>query len=122
MKERIKNHERDIALARAHNSAISEHNIETGHVSVKDQVRFIDHNFSWYTGRVKEASHIRLYPYKKSKDNGIEIPVTWMQTIKNHESRSETKPIYEGQTSNRRNGDDDRKALIKARRDSPITK
>ena len=74
MKERIKNHERDIALARAHNSAISEHNIETGHVSVKDQVRFIDHNFSWYTGRVKEASHIRLYPYKKSRDNGIEIP------------------------------------------------
>ena len=42
MKERIKNHERDIELARAHNSAISENNIETGHVPVKDQVRFTD--------------------------------------------------------------------------------
>ena len=45
MTDRIKNHERDIAPARAQNSAISEHDIETGHVPVKDQVRFIDHNF-----------------------------------------------------------------------------
>ena len=42
MTDRIKNHERDIAPARAQNSAISEHGIETGHVAVKDQVRFID--------------------------------------------------------------------------------
>ena len=122
MKERIKNYERDIVLARALNSAISEHNIETGHVSVKDQVRFIDHNFSWYTGRVKEASHIRLYPYKKSRDNGIEIPETWMRTIKNHDSQSETKPNYEGQTSNRRNDTDDRNAPMRARCDTAITK
>ena len=74
MTDRIKNHERDIAPARAQNSAISEHDIETGHVAVKDQVRFIDHDFPWHTGRVKEAYHIRIYPYKKSRDNGIEIP------------------------------------------------
>ena len=44
MTDKIKNHERDIAPARTQNSAISEHDIETGHVAVKDQVRFIDHD------------------------------------------------------------------------------
>ena len=96
MKERIKNHERDIVLARAHNSAISKHDIETGRFPVKDQVRFTNHNFPWYTGRVKEAIHIRLSSYNERRDNGTEIPETWMQTIKNHDSRSEIKPNYEG--------------------------
>ena len=68
-------------LARVQNSAISEHDIETGHVPVKDQVRFIDHDFHCHTERVKEACHIRLYPYNESRNNRIEIPETWMQTI-----------------------------------------
>ena len=54
MTDRIKNHERDIAPARAQNSAISEHDIETGHVAVKDQVRFIDHDFPWHTEGLKK--------------------------------------------------------------------
>ena len=68
-------------LARVQNSAISEHDIETGHVPVKDQVRFIDHDFHCHTERVKEACHIRLFPYNESRDNRIEIPEAWMQTI-----------------------------------------
>ena len=68
-------------LARVQNSAISEHDIETGHVPVKDQVRFIDHDFHCHTERVKEACHIRLYPYNEKRNNRIEIPETWMQTI-----------------------------------------
>ena len=45
-----------------------------------------------------------------------------MQTIKNHDSRSETKPNYEGEISNRRNDNNDRNAPIKTRCDTPITK
>ena len=117
MKERIKNHERDIALARAF-----EHDNETGHVPVKGQVRFTDHSFPWYTGRVKEVIDKRLYSENESRDNGIEIPETWMQTIKNHDSRSETKPNNEGEISNRRNDNNDRNAPIKTSCDTPITK
>ena len=45
-----------------------------------------------------------------------------MQTIKNHDSRSETKPNYEGEISNRRNDNNDRNAPIKTHCDTPITK
>ena len=63
-------------VARVQNSAISEHDIETGHVPVKDQVRFIDRDFHCHTGRVKEASQTMLYTYKESRDKRIEIPET----------------------------------------------
>ena len=111
-------------LARVQNSAISEQDIETrhGHVPVKDQVRFINHDFHCHTERIKDACHIRLYPYNESRDNRIEIPETWMQNIENYNNRSETKPNYTGETSNRQNYNEDRNAPTKARWDTPILK
>ena len=62
MHERIKEHDRDILLARTQTSAVSEHANKTGHFPIWNEVKFIDHDPHWYTRRVKEAIHIRLRP------------------------------------------------------------
>ena len=62
MRERIKEHYRDIRFARTQTSAVSEHAIETGHFPVWSKVKFIDRYPHWYTSRFKEAIHIRFHP------------------------------------------------------------
>ena len=55
---RIKEHDRDIRLARTQTSAVLEHANETGHLPIWKEVKFIDRDPHWYTRRVKEAIHI----------------------------------------------------------------
>ena len=62
MQDRIKEHDRDIRLARTQTSAVSEHANETGHLPIWKEVKFIDRDPHGYTRRVKEAIHIRLHP------------------------------------------------------------
>ena len=112
MQERIKEHDRDIRLARTKTSAVSEHANETGHLPIRKEVKFIDREAHWYTRRVKEATHIRLHPDNINKDSGIEIPEAWIPTIKKHNSRSTTKQTCKGTTSNSRNNSVDRNAPI----------
>ena len=76
MQDRIKEHDRDIRLARTQTSAVSEHAHNTGHYPLWDEVKFIDRDPHWYTRRVKEAIHIRLHPNNINRDSGIEIPTT----------------------------------------------
>ena len=83
MQDRIKEHDRDIRLARTETSAVSEHAHNTGHKPVWNEVKFIDRDPYYYTRRVKEAIHIRLHPNNINRDIGIEIPEAWMPTIKN---------------------------------------
>ena len=83
MQERIKEHDKDIRLARTQTSAVSEHANKSGHHPLWNEVKFIDRDSHWYTRRVKEAIHIRLHPDNISRDNGIEIPEAWIPTIKN---------------------------------------
>ena len=61
MHKRIKEHNRNIRLARTHASAVSEHANKTGHFPVWNEVKFIDRDSHWYTRRVKEAIYIRLH-------------------------------------------------------------
>ena len=56
MQDRIKEHDRDIRLARTQTSAVSEHANETGHLPIWKGVKFIDRDRHWYT----------RYPYKSS--------------------------------------------------------
>ena len=42
MQDRIKEHDRDIRLARTQTSAVSEHANETGHLPIWKEVKFID--------------------------------------------------------------------------------
>ena len=58
MRERIKEHDRDVRFARTLTSPVSEHANETGHISVWSKVKFIDRDPRWYIRRVKEAIHI----------------------------------------------------------------
>ena len=74
MQDRMKEHERDIRLARTQTSAVSEHANNTGHNPLWNEVNFIDRDAHWYTRRVKKAIHIRLYPNNINRDRGIEIP------------------------------------------------
>ena len=60
MQERIKDHDRDIRLARKQTSAVSEHANERGHLPVWKEVKFIDRDPHWYIRKVKEAIRIRL--------------------------------------------------------------
>ena len=115
MQDRIKEHDRDIRLARTQTSAVSEHAKETGHLPIWKEVKFIDRDPHWYTRRVKEAIHIRLQPNNINRDSGIEIPEAWIPTIRKHNSRPTTKQICEETDSNsRNNNNEDRNAPIAA--------
>ena len=114
MQDRIKEHDRDIRLARTQTSAVSEHANETGHLPVWKEVKFIDRDPHWYTRRVREAIHVRLHPNNTNRDSGIEIPEAWILTNKKHNSRSTTKGTCEGTTFNRRNNNEDRNVPIAA--------
>ncbi|XP_068720591.1 uncharacterized protein [Montipora capricornis] len=70
MQDRIKEHERDIRLARTQTSAVSEHANNTGHSPLWNAVKFSDRDPHWYTRRVKEAIHIRLHPNNINRDSG----------------------------------------------------
>ena len=80
----VKEHDRDIRLARTESSAVSEHAHNTGH---KPLVKFIDRDPYYYTRRVKEAIHIRPHPNNINRDSGIEIPEAWLPTVKKHNNR-----------------------------------
>ena len=82
MQDRIKEHDRDIRLARTETSAVSEHAHNTGHKPLWNEVKFIDRDPCYNTRRVKEVIDIRLHPNKINGDSGIEIPEAWMPTIK----------------------------------------
>ena len=56
MQERIKEHDRDIRLARTETSTVCEHVNETRHYKIWNEVKFIDRDPHWYTRGVKEAS------------------------------------------------------------------
>ena len=122
MRDRIKEHDRDIRLARTQTSAVSEYANETGHLPVWKEVKFIDRDPHWYTRRVKEAIHIRLHPNNINRDSGIEIPKAWIPTISKHNSRPTTKRTCEGATSNSRNNNNkDRNAPIAANHHAKIS-
>ena len=105
MQERIKEHDRDIRLARTQTSAVSEHTHETGHYPIWNEVKFIDRDPHWYTRRVKEAIHIRLHPNNINRDSGIEIPEAWIPTIKKHNNRRTVQQrTTEGTATRRNNG------------------
>ena len=74
MQDRMKEHERDIRLARTQTSAVSEHANNAGRNPLWNEGKFIDRNPHWYTSRVKKAIHKRLYPNNINRDSGIEIP------------------------------------------------
>ena len=78
MQDRMKEHERDIRLARTQTSAVSEHANNTGHNPLWNEVKFIDRDPHWYTRRVKEAIHLRPHPTTavRRRNNTPNTPIT----------------------------------------------
>ena len=112
MRERMKEHDRDIRFARTQTSAVLEHANETGHIPMWRKVKFIDRDPHWCTRKIKAAIHRRLHPNNINRDSGIEIPEAWIPTIKQPNSRSVR--TYQRTPSNDRNNNEDRNALIAA--------
>ena len=112
--DRIKEHDRDIRLARTQTSAVRNTLTKRGIFLFWKEVKFIDRDPHWYTRRVKEAIHTRLHPNNINRDSGIEILEAWIPTIRKHNSRSTTKRTCEGTTSNSRNDNEDRNTPIAA--------
>ena len=81
MQDRIKEHDRDIRLARTETSVVSELAYNTGNKPLWNEVKLIDRDPYYYTRKVKEAIHIRLHPNNLA-DSGIEILEAWKPTIK----------------------------------------
>ena len=69
IQDRIKQHDRDIRLARTETSDVSEHAHNTGHKPLWNDVKFIDRDPYYYTHRVKEPIHIRLHPNNIKKNS-----------------------------------------------------
>ena len=88
MQESIKEHDRDIRLARTQTYAVCEHVHETRHYyKIWNKVKFIDRDPHWYTRRVKEAIQIRLHPNNNNRET--ETPTTQKQ-------ESDTKADHRG--------------------------
>ena len=90
MQDRIKEHNRDIRLARTKTSAVSEHAHNTWHKPLWNEVKFIDRDPYYYTRRVKEAIHRRLYP-----DNINTIKKTQQQESRATADRRGSKSLSE---------------------------
>ncbi|KAL9961738.1 hypothetical protein ACROYT_G030742 [Oculina patagonica] len=99
MQDRIKEHDRDIRLARTQTSTVAGDTNNTGHYPLWNEVKFIDRDPHWYKRRVKEAIDIRLHPNNINRDNGIEIPEAWMPTIKKHNNRRTVRQRTAGGTT-----------------------
>ena len=119
MQDRIKEHERDIQLARSQTSAVSEHANNTRHNPLWNKVKFIDCVPHWYTHKVKEPIHITLHPNNINRDSGIKILEAWMPTIKKHNNRRTLRQRTAEGTTHRNS--EDLNAPITAAENQPIT-
>jgi len=81
MKDRIKEHNRDMRLAHTQTSTVSEHALNTGHYPLWDEVKI-------YRQGQRGDSH-KTSPNKR--ESGTEIPEAWMPTIKKHNNRRVVK-------------------------------
>ena len=112
MQDGIKEHDRDIRLARSQTSAVSEHDHNTGHYPLWNEVKFIDRDPHCYTRRVKDATHISLHPKNINRDSGIEIPEAWMPTVKKHNNRRAVRQRTARGTNHRNSEDLNRQSQL----------
>ena len=98
-----------LQLAYIQNMAFSEHVNETGHVYAEDQVSYIDHDSPCNRWKFREASHIRFSPNNINRVTKLKF-LTWMPTIKEHDSWLVTKRTYKGTTSDTQNNNEDQNA------------
>ena len=82
--ELILEHRRDVRLMRTDNFTIAEHTYDAYHLPNWSGVLCIAHDRHWFTRRVKETIQIRLHLNIQNRYKGIDIPESWMSTIRRH--------------------------------------
>ena len=89
IQEKINEHERDVRLAGIETSAVSKHTNKTGHSHDWEKHQVSRQGFSMvFTESFKEAIQIKLNLNNFNKNSGIEIPHTWMNTIRKNRERT----------------------------------
>jgi len=73
----IKEHQRDVRLKHITQSALSEHNIETGHQILFDETVTIANITSYFPRKYREVIEIQKYLNNLNKDNGYNINKIW---------------------------------------------
>ena len=91
--ERILEHRRDVRLKRTDNSAIAEHTYDAHHPQNWSGAQCIADDKRWHSSWVKEAIKIRLRPNTLNRDRGIDIPESWMSTIRRHTQQTNTSTV-----------------------------
>jgi len=69
----MKEHQRTVRLKYVTQSALSEHNIETGHQILFDKTTTIANIASYIPRKYREVIEIQKHPNNLNKDNGYNI-------------------------------------------------
>jgi len=69
----MKEHQRDVRLKHITQSALSEHNIETGHQILFDKTTTIATTTSYFPRKYRVAIEIQKHPDNLNRDNGYNI-------------------------------------------------
>jgi len=88
---RMKEHQRDVRLKHITQSALSEHNIETGHQRLFDKTTTIATITLYFPRKYREAIEIEKHSDKLNRDNGYNISRIW-KTVFSIENRLTGQP------------------------------
>jgi len=82
----MKEHQRDVRLRHITQSALSEHNIQTGYQILFDKTTTIAITTSYFPRKYSKAIEIKKHPDNLNRDNGYNISKIWkpiLPVIKN---------------------------------------
>ena len=92
LKERLKEHRSALEKGYTQNSGIAEHAYEAHHEISWDTVQVLDQESNTSRRLVRESLHIRTVQPNMNRENGLEIPVTFMKIISDGQHATATPP------------------------------
>ena len=91
---RLKEHKAACRLGAFERSAVAEHAWQEGHEINWNDVEILDTARNLQERKVKESLYIRMAPKTclMNRDEGRELPLLWLRTIKNAEKKERLRP------------------------------
>jgi len=89
---RKKEHQRDVKLKHTTQSALSEHNVETGHQILFEETTTIANTTSYFPRKYREAIEIQKHPNNLNRDNGYNISRLWKNILPVNEQSFPSQP------------------------------
>lgn len=78
---RMKEHERDVRLKHVTQSALAEHNLETGHRILFDKTTTLATTTSYFPRKHREALEIQKHPDNLNRDSGYTVSKIWKTAL-----------------------------------------